>query len=179
MYKYGILFIEKGDGVLKFKKLLILFIPLALICIFFVWHETCRHVVSSPDKIIIHNNGIQKELNKNSKDFNKIVKLTNQRFPNELYGATDFIDTNAMNYIYDDGIGIEFVYSKEQTLSMANVPTKYYRLYFQLTSKEYKGTSPYSPVNTFQCGDQYEFYGFTRGILAYSPELVNLIKSIK
>lgn len=162
---------------MKSKKsfLILIFI---LISILFTGCQS-KNIVSPPDKIIIHYQGNQKQIDKNNKDFNKIVSLTNQRFPNKLYEATDVINDETMNYIYDEGIGIEFVYSKEQTLSISDVTVKYYRLYFQLTSKTSKDTSSNSVVNTFQSGDKNGFSGFSRGHLAYSQELVNLIESIK
>lgn len=154
-------------------------IPLALICIFFIWYGSNKHVIASPDKIIIHYDNGTKVLDKNSKDFNKIVRLTNQRCQNEFEAALDVVNNQTMQYTYNDGIGIEFVYSKDQTLFIPSTPIKYCRLYFQLTSNSSKSTSDNFDINDFKYGDKDGYKGCSIGILAYSKELVDLVKSIK
>lgn len=138
-------------------------------------------VLSRPDKIIIYNKEKSKELDNNDVKFDKIVELTNKRFHDKLSTALDVIDESNSTTIVRDGLGIEFIYSNEQELSIKGdgfTPFKYNRLYFQLTSEKY-GDSQGSPVHTFIHGDTNHYKGSSNGPLIYSKELVNLVKEIK
>lgn len=138
-------------------------------------------ILPEPDKIIIYNNGTEiKKLDKNSTEFNKLFELTNSRFNNKLSTATDIIDEHAMSMIKEDGLGLEFVYSSEQNMNIKGdgfTPFKYYRLYFQITSKTY-GNNMGSTVHSFQHGDKDQYLEYSRGPLKYSEELVKEVQKL-
>ena len=140
-----------------------------------------KNVLSTPDKIIIYREGSTKEVDKNSSQFKKIVELTNSRFHDKLATALDMINDKAMENIHKDGLGIEFIYYKEQSLSTKRdyfKPLKYYKLYFQLTSKKY-GSSQGSNAHSFQYGDKEHYKDCSRGPLKYSEELIQLVEKLK
>lgn len=166
-------------SLLKLKRdLILLCLFLCAFTAWFIWYVNNKQVLSPPDQIIICGNDKTKVLDKNSKDFDKIVSLSNKRFPTKLEMYKSVVDNWHMSYIIDDGIGIEFIYSTEQSLSVQGKPIKYSKLYFQLTSKRFKDTSS-NTVNIFQYGDKNNFIGSSIGTLNYSPELVELVKAIK
>ena len=140
-----------------------------------------NNILSTPDKIVIHSMGKTKELDKNSSQFKKIVQLTNGRFHDKLSTIKDVIDDKIMEDTYKDGLGIEFIYEKEQDLSITGdgfLPFKYYKLYFQLTSEK-SGSSQGSMVNTLQYGDEEHYKDCSRGPLKYSEELIELVEKLK
>lgn len=140
-----------------------------------------ENVLSTPDKIIIHNQNSVKELSKNNPEFKKIVELTNKRFHDKLTTIKDIINDKSMEDIYKDGVGIEFIYNEEQSLNIKGdgfIPFKYYKLYFQLTSERY-GNSQGSMVHTLQYGDKEHYKDCSRGFLIYSEQLVKFINSLK
>ena len=137
--------------------------------------------MKAPDKILIHSNGTTKELHKDSSEYKKVVQLTEKRFHDKLSTAQDFIDDSTMDGIKKDGLGIEFLYKKEQELSIKGdgfKPFKYYMLYFQLKSDE-NGNSQGSMVHTLQYGDKDHYKDSSRGPLKYSEELVKLVEGLK
>ena len=143
--------------------------------------KTIENALSMPDKIIIYNNNTLKEIDKTNSDFKKIVELTNSRFHNKISTAQDIIDDTAMESIHNDGLGMEFIYSNEQDLSIKGdgfQPFKYHKLYFQLTSEKY-GNEQGSTVHTMQYGDKDHYKDCSRGPLKYSEELVKLVESLK
>lgn len=163
-------------------KLKILFLCVTfIICFSFIGCGVSKNLLSKPDKILIYNEGNIKELDNTSPQFSKIVELTNTRFNNKISTALDIINDKEMEYIHEDGLGIEFFYNKEQSLSVKGdgfIPFKYNRLYFQLTSNKY-GTSQGSPVYTLQYGDKDNYKDCSRGPLVYSKELVKLVEGLK
>lgn len=137
-------------------------------------------VLCKPDKIIIYNKEKSKELDKNDTRFDKIVELTNERFHNKLSTGLDIIDESSSANVIRDGLGVEFIYSNEQELSINGdgfTPFKYNKLYFQLTSEKY-GDSQGSPVHWIIHGDKDRYKGSSNGPLKYSKELVDLVKGI-
>ena len=140
-----------------------------------------RNVLSMPDKIVIHYEGNIQELDKTNSQFKKIVELTNSRFHNKLTTAKDIIDDKVMESTYKDGLGIEFIYNNEQSLSIKEdgfQPFKYYKLYFLLTSKLY-GNSQGSTVHIVQYGDKEHYKDCSRGPLKYSEELIETIHNLE
>lgn len=140
-----------------------------------------KNVLPAPDKILIYSNGNTKELYKDSSEYKKVLQLTEKRFHDKICSCQDFINDSIMKGIRKDGLGIEFLYNKEQELSIKGddfQPFKYYKLYFQLTSEEY-GDEQGSPVHTLQYGDKKHYKRFSRGPLKYSEQLVKLVKDLK
>lgn len=158
----------------------ILFFVIIVMCMVFVGcGSSNKAILATPDKIIIYNKEHHKELDKNNKDFNTIVKLTNQRFKDKIYIVQDIINDNIMSDIRKDGIGLQFIYLKPQRLVIKS-DTKlfeYNKLYFQLTSNK-NDTPQYDGVNIFQYGDKDHYKNSSRGPLNYSSKLVKLIKKI-
>lgn len=138
-------------------------------------------ILSMPDKIIIYNeNNTKKELNSSDSQFKKIVELTNNRFESKLSIVKDIIDNTTMKDIFNDGLGIEFIYSTEQELSIDTAdiePIKFHKLYFQLSSKKY-GNDEGSPIYLFQYGDESHYKDSSRGPLKYSEELIKIVKNL-
>lgn len=141
--------------------------------------QIIKPVLSMPDQIIIHNKDKSQTLDKNNDIYDKVLELTNSRFHDKLSTALDIIDENNADALIRDGIGIEFIYSKEQDFSVKNEDTitfKYYKLYFQLTSEKY-GDSQGSPVHTLIHADKNKYTGSSIGPLNYSKELIDLVES--
>lgn len=137
-----------------------------------------ENALSMPDKIIIYNeNNPKKELTSSDSQFEKIVELTNNRFDSQLSIIKDTIDDATMEGILNDGLGIEFIYSTEQELSIDADTIKFYKLYFQLTSKKY-GNEEGSAIYSFQYGDESHYKDSSRGPLKYSEELVKMVKEV-
>lgn len=140
-----------------------------------------KNILLAPDRIIIYSNGNSKELDKNSSEYKKVVELTEKRFHDKISTALDIIDDSVITGIRKDGLGMEFIYSNEQELTIKAdgfQPFKYYKLYFQLTSQKY-GSSQGSTVHTFQYGDKEHYKDSSRGPLKYSEELVKVVESYK
>lgn len=140
-----------------------------------------RNVLSIPDRIILYNQGTQKEIDKSSDNFKKILDLTNKRFHDKLSTARDIIDDNGVGAMNKDGIGLEFIYDEVKELSIKGdgfQPFKYNKLYFQITSDK-SGNAQGSRVHTLQYGDSQHYKGSSRGPLKYLEELVNLVTSIQ
>lgn len=140
-----------------------------------------KSVLPKPDKILIYSNGNTKELDKDSSEYKKVVQLTEKRFHDKLSTAKDIIEDSTMNDIRKDGLGIEFLYDNEQELSIKGngfQPFKYYKLYFQLTSKK-AGNSQGSMVHTLQYGDKEHYKDCSRGPLKYSEKLVSLLEGLR
>ena len=141
------------------------------------------NVLAEPDRIIIYNEGAAvKELDKNSTELKKLVNLTNSRFHSKLSTVKDIINEDIMARKKADGLGLEFIYSKEQNMDLKSynngfIPFKYYRLYFQITSKTY-GNSASSDVHIFQHGDKDQYSEYSRGLLRYSEELVKEVENL-
>ena len=140
-----------------------------------------KSILSMPDKIIIYNeNNPKKELNSSDSQFKKIVELTNNRFESKLSIVKDIIDDTTMKDIFNDGLGIEFIYSTEQELSIDTAdmePIKFHKLYFPLTSEKY-GNDTGSPMYLFQYGDESHYKASSRGPLKYSEELIKIVKDL-
>lgn len=189
----AIIVIERMCRIMKLKKLIIVLI--LLLCGSFVGCSTddeingnligkpIGNVLAEPDRIIIYSKGTAvKKLDKNSSELKKLVNLTSSRFHSKLSTAKDIINEDIMTRKKADGLGIEFIYSREQYMDLKGynygfVPFKYYRLYFQITSKTY-GNSPSSDVHTFQHGDKYRYSEYSRGSLKYSDELVQEVENL-
>ncbi|WP_238886250.1 hypothetical protein [Clostridium sp. YIM B02551] len=143
--------------------------------------KNIENALSIPDKIIIYNKNTPKELNKTNSEFKKIVDLTNSRFHSKLSTSQDIIDDTIMENIQKDGLGMEFIYSNEQKLSINGdgfQPFKYHKLYFQLTSEKY-GNGQGSSVHTLQYGDKNHYKDCSRGPLRYSEELIKIVENLK
>lgn len=127
---------------------------LLIAIIFMPLFNTCstKNAINAPDKIIIYKNGIGKEIPKNNKNFDTIVKLTNERInPNILDEAKDEVDDSYIYRLKDDDLSIEFIYVKEQEMNTRSAylqPFKYYKLFFPLKIKD-----GYNIINVFQRGD--------------------------
>ena len=167
---------------MKLKLTLILMLFIFCLSLIGCDQSNKRKVLAVPDKIMINNEGKLKELDKTNSQFKKIVELTNSRFGNNLSRALDIIDDTIMeNSIYKDGLGIEFIYNNEQALSIGGngaSAIKYYKLYFQLTSKKYGGSQG-STVYAFQYGDKEHYKDSSRGTIGGPEELVTLVKNLK
>lgn len=184
---------------MKFKSSLLIII--LILCVFFVGctkndeisgneadningtniGNELKNVLPAPDKILIYSNGKTKKLDKNSSEYKKVVQLTEKRFHDKICSCQDIINDSIMKFMRRDGLGIEFLYNKEQELSIKNKgfePFKYYKLYFQLTSEKY-GNEQGSMVHTLQYGDKKHYKNFSRGPLKYSEKLVKLVKELK
>jgi len=160
---------------MKGKKILI--IPLVLLVSIGIFYLIKPTKLPIPTKIIIYNEGGQKELDKTNDNFQKIINLTNKRFHKQLYVAQDIVDDNSISNFHKDGLGIEFLYSESHTFT-GEIPFTYDKLYFQLTSNKY-GNGQGSTVYTFQHGNQGHYLEYSRGELGYSKELVDLVNKIK
>ena len=164
---------------MKKKDFILLVLVILFISIFFYFRN--ERVISTPDKIIIHDKDKLTEVAKDSSEFNEIVKLTKHRFNSHIIVVKDDIDDETMQYMFQDGVGIEFIYNSEQK-SYINIlrlqSLNYSKLYFQLTDKD-NNTSQSSMVNTFQYGDAYHYKDCSRGPLKYSKKLVDLVNKIK
>jgi hypothetical protein len=139
-----------------------------------------KNVLNPPDKMILYVDGTSKEIVKSDARFVQIVDLTNTRFHDKLSTVNDIVDDDAMEYIRKDGMGIEFVYFKENELSIKGDgfrPLRYSKLYFPLTSKRF-GYAQGSKVHTFQHAENGSYTEYSRGPLEYSEELVDLVKVI-
>jgi len=139
------------------------------------------NIIAVPDKIIIHNISNSKELDKTNPELKNIVKLTNSRFHDKISTAKDIIDDTQMQSIFKDGLGIEFIYSDEQELSINGdgfKPFKYNKLYFQLISEKY-GDEQGSPVHNMQYGDKEQYKDWSIGPLKYSEDLVKVVENLK
>ena len=142
--------------------------------------KSIENALAMPDKIIIYNKNTVKEIDKTNSEFKKILQFTNSRFHNKLSTAQDIIDDTKMESIRKDGLGMEFVYSNEQELSIKGdgfQPFKYHKLYFQLVSDKY-GKDQGSTVHTMQYGDKDHYKDFSRGPLKYSEELVKKVQNL-
>lgn len=162
---------------MKFKLL-----PLFIIMVVVVSFVFCGRTkyIQAPDKIVVYNKGISKEIDKNSPEFSKIVELTQKRFHKRLSTARDGIDNEYIERAIKNELGIEFIYYSEQefTLSTAGFrPFKYYKLFFQLTSEKY-GNESGSDVHFFQFADNENYKNGSRGPLVYSEELVRLMQGL-
>lgn len=139
-----------------------------------------KNVLPTPDKIIIYSSGGAKELDKKTPEYKKVLELTEKRFHDKISTALDIINDSTMEDIRKDGLGMEFIYSNEQELSIKGdgfQPFKYNKLYFQLTSQK-AGNSQGSMVHTLQYGDNEHYKDSSRGPLKYSEELIKLIESL-
>lgn len=140
-----------------------------------------KNLLPTPDKIIIYSQGSSKKIDTTNPEFKKIFELTNNRFHDKLSTAKDIIDDKVMESIHKDGLGIEFIYENEQSLSIKGegfIPFKYCKLYFQLTSKQY-GKSQGSSIHLLQYGDKEHYKDCSRGPLKYSEELIRTIENMK
>ncbi|MBL4931225.1 hypothetical protein [Clostridium paridis] len=143
--------------------------------------KNIENALSMPDKIIIYSNNTSKVLDKTNSDFKKLVDLTNSRFHNKLSTSQDIIDDTTIESMKKDGLGMEFIYSNEQDLSIKGdgfQPFKYHKLYFQLTSEKY-GNAQGSSVHTLQYGDKDHYKDCSRGPLRYSEELIKIVENLK
>lgn len=147
----------------------------------FIWHFSGyihKPIFSVPDKIIVYKNGVPKEINKDSKNYNKIVKLMNERInTNKISTAKDIIDVFYVERLKEGELSIEFVYNKEHEMNVKGdgfMPFKYYRLFFTLVNKDCEYMR-----ETFQHGDEQGYIDCSRGpIDSPSKALINLVKGL-
>ncbi|GKU26686.1 hypothetical protein [Clostridium folliculivorans] len=78
--------------------------------------KSIKPVLSMPNQIILHNKGKSETLDKNGDNYNKILELTNNRFHDKISTALNIIDDTS-NEVIRGGLGVEFIYSKEQYFS--------------------------------------------------------------
>lgn len=147
--------------------IMIIFMPLFNGCGF-------KNAVNAPDKIIIYKNGIGKEIPKNNKNFNTIVKLTNDRInSNKLGEMKDEVSDWDIYRSKDDDLSIEFIYAKEQKMDTKRAYLIYYKIFFPLKTKD-----GYNDVNVFQLGDSENYGGSSVGFIKSPDKLIKLINSI-
>jgi len=132
--------------------------------------------INTPDKIIVYREVNQKEIEKENPNFNKIVKLTNDRIDKKNISVVkDGVDIDKfVKESMKNNLGIEFVYDEEQKMDMRNKegfqPINYYRLYFNLKSdKAYES-------ECFQYGDKDVYVDSSRGPLKSSKDILNIVE---
>ncbi|MFD3158833.1 hypothetical protein ACFIJ5_18650 (plasmid) [Haloimpatiens sp. FM7330] len=166
----------------KNKKRIIIFCIVLVFTYTFFIHFNSRNVISVPDKMIIYANKTEKEVNKQSNEFDKIFKLTNERFKFTLYSAKDIINDVYVDNLKKQTLGVEFIYSKKQKLkyfsNFSHNILEFDKLYFPLI-EENKKIDKYSIVHTFQYGYNNHYINSSMGNLHYSKQLIEIIKNYK
>lgn len=130
--------------------------------------------IATPDKIIIYNNGTKTELTKDNSSFNKIVSYMNARIRSDSHVAKLGIPENWEEDIKNDELGVEFIYSKEQSFS-DSVFKQYTRLFFPVKSNI--AYNNYENLMFFS--DEGQYGNGPIGVLPCSSELTNLLKMPK
>lgn len=169
--------------VLKAAALFILiatFIPLANGCKKATDQNESQSLLNLPDRVILYDGGRSKEVNKDDKEFAKIVKLTNERIDSKKLSTTlDIIDDEIIDRKKREVIAVEFIYDKEQQLNVKGDgfnPIKYNRLFFELYD-QLSSVKPGEKENTvFQYGDLNHYKDSSRGPLKESTELLNMVE---
>lgn len=158
---------------MKFKKVFILsiFCMTILLCAYNFIKPT--NTFKTPDKIIVYKDGKDYTLDKNDKDFNKIVELTNKRIDSKKFEKiTDIVNEEYINYSKKDLLSLEFIYNEEQV--------NYSKLFFLIKSKE-AGTEQGSPIYGYQYGNSKNSYNIKNnssvGPIGSPEDLVKLIHS--
>lgn len=153
------------------RKTLFISIPIIVLITVAIFYLNRPIRLPKPEKIIVYNEGVQKELDKNSEDFNKILELTNKRFKRNLSIGKDIVDDKSIEFARSRGVGIEFVYSRNHFMFCTH-PFIYDRLYFDLFLYNTPGTG-------FAHAMSGQYLGHSLGNLTYSKNLVDLVTNIK
>lgn len=166
---------------MKLKKISIFVILCMTILLCGCNSKKTTNLIKTPDKIIIYKDGKEYAIDKNDKDFNKIVELTNKRIDiSNLAICKDIINDDYVNQYKKKLLAIEFLYNQEQNFDINTEqfnPIKYYKLFFILIDKD-----PDSASRSFACSFQYgninSYIDSSRGILKSPDDLIKLINSM-
>lgn len=134
--------------------------------------------INSPKKIYIYASGKRIEINRTSPIFKKIVKATNLRLSSDISTAQDIVDDKLVNVLKEDTLGIEFLYDREQKLSIEGngfIPFRFHRLYFPLKSEQFE-IKQGSRVYTMQYGNKDHYIDSSRGPLTKPNEVISLVE---
>lgn len=166
---------------MKFEKIFILGFLCIAILLCGCNSKKTSNLIKTPDKIIVYKDGKDYIIDKNDKDFNKIVELTNKRIVlKDLTIVKDIIDDNNIAEYKKEPLCIEFIYNQEQAIDVDTwKPTsiKYHKLFFVLVDKEF-GTEENSIIYTFQYGDVNSYIDSSRGPIKSPSDLIKLINSM-
>jgi len=159
-----------------------LFILLFNGCTNSVSENNSKAIFPNPDKIILYNLGKSKEVKKSDKEFEEIIKLTNNRIDiKKLSPVKDTINDDIITGKKSRVLAVEFIYDNEQKLSVPEdgfSPIKYSKLFFELFDVTSSAMSGGPGHTVFQYGDSSHFKGSSMGLINESEELNAIVKSI-
>ena len=140
--------------------------------------------ISNPDQIILYKDSKPIQLDKGNKDYAEIVRLTNERFSNKISVVKDIVDNAYVNGLKKrkESLGLEFVYSQEQTMKIKgndSASFKYNRLFFLLVDNVLSSAQPSIKTEFLQYGDLTNYKDSSRGPLASSKNLIDLVLKIQ
>jgi len=125
---------------------------------------------ATPDKIIFYNHGKEKDIEKGSDLYNKILDLADKRFNNKIDFYKSATDIEGLNKMQQNELMLVFTYSdikETQYQDYSNVGKKYKRLIMPLSGKV-------SNYLYFDDGGKYSSGPI--GTLCPPDDLVNLLK---
>lgn len=161
-------------------SLLGIIFSLSLIVLMTGCNSSVEKIIPSPNKIVIYFDNKSKEIKPEDTSFEKIVDLTNKRIDvSEISTIKDGVNEEYVNELKQEKLSIEFIYEKEQEMSLKGTTfkaIKYYKLFFPLANKGEKYDKS-SIVACFQYSDIKNYTDSSRGPLKNSPELIKLVES--
>jgi len=160
----------------------ILFIFLFNGCTNSVSENNSKEILPNPDKIILYNLGKSKEVKKGDKEFEEIIKLTNNRIDiKKLSPVKDTINDDIITGKKSRVLAVEFIYDNKQKLSLPGdgfSSIKYNKLFFELYDVTSSAMAGGPGHKVFQYGDSSHFKGSSMGLINESEELNDIVESI-
>ncbi|GKX67019.1 hypothetical protein [Inconstantimicrobium mannanitabidum] len=158
---------------MKLKKILIFLTLCMTIVLCSCNSNKPATIFKAPDKIIVYKDGKDYTIDKNDKDFNKIVELTNKRIDTKKFSPVkDIISDQTINYLKKDSLSLEFIYNEEHVY--------YNKLFFLIKSKD-SGDDDTSATHFYQYGNSKDSYDIKNnssvGPIGSPEEIVKLIDS--
>lgn len=139
------------------------------------------NIIKAPDKIIIYKDNKPYTIEKDHKDFNKIVQLTNQRIIlRDFDECLDIVSDSSVDSLKEHPLSVEFIYNKKQSFTINKDSSQnfdYYKLFFLLVDKDF-GTEQGSDIYIFQYGNATSYINSSKGDLKTPKDLIKLINSM-